>query len=297
MLVIIGCLTSYEDFKISKIRNQWVLVGIIYAFSIQLLCFIIYSLLPQDMKISLGGKIFYFISWRFDRWCINLIVSTIVAYMLWHFKMWAAGDAKLFICYSALIPMGKYSKVYFDYYFASFLLLVCIFIPATIFLLIRGVAYISRNKREVIKAATQKIHTANKKESVKTLSVFFVILLFFLVLRIELNSAMQRFIPDQNTIMILLLVLFRPIKKLFRKNGKLLTFAVVILIAYFGFRIESSENQIFLVLSQTLIRCAILMTIIPLFKTLINTYTEKSTQKTTHFAVWMFLGSLIAWFI
>ena len=134
IILFIGVITSYEDFKESKIKNKWILVGLIYSFMVYLLFWI----LPK------GGLLGSYLLCNFDKWCVNLLVSMVVAYLLWHFKMWGTGDAKLFICYAALIPMGQYSRVYFNYYFASFLLLSAIFIPASVFLITESFVYFVR---------------------------------------------------------------------------------------------------------------------------------------------------------
>jgi len=241
--------------------------------------------------------------WNFDKWCINLAISTAVAYLLWHFKMWGAGDAKLFIAYAALIPMGQYSKVYFNYYFASFLLFLSIFITATAFLFLRAMLYFLKrlNFTKVRNSLTNlkkvKINKPKIFELVKVLFGFFVFFLFFIILRQEFVSLVGRILPNRNILMLITLLAFRPLSKIFKKKSKSVLLFFIVFVLYIIFKIQSSGGQYLIFTVSALKRSAMIMLLFPIIAKTIHIYEENTIHKTTPFAFWMFLGALITWFI
>lgn len=293
IILFIGFITSYEDFKTSKIKNKWVILGLSYSLSIYLFIWIL-------GKLGLVGS---YLIWNFDKWCINLLISTVVAYLLWHFKMWAAGDAKLFICYSALIPIGQYSKVYFNYYFASFLLLLAIFIPATVFLFLKSMVYFikkfdfSEIKKKIPKLVKEKFTKFNRIEIGKVLLGFFVFFLFLRILWQHSYNLLSKILPNQNILVLISLLAFPQLSKIFKKNIKFMPIAFIVLLAYFSFKIAYSWRQSILEIGNIFGRSMLIMILFPLFRKVINLYEERTIQKTTPFAIWMFLGVLIIWFL
>lgn len=289
----IGLITSYEDFRFFKIKNKWILVGLIYSLSVYLFTWILYGL---------GARNSYLL-WHFDKWCVNLVVSSLVAYSLWHFKMWGAGDAKLFICYSSLIPIGQYSRIYFNYYFASFLLLLSIFFPATAFLLLKSSIYFIKrlNLGEIRKIAPglirKKLSKFNMVETGKVIFGFFVLFLFFRILRENLQNFLGKILPDQNILALISLVAFRQLFKIFKKNARFIVIVFVILIAYVSFKLVYSWGQLISEVGNIFARSASVMILFPLFRKIIGLYEERVAQKTIPFAIWMFLGALIIWFL
>ena len=302
IILFIGFVTSYEDFKFSKIRNKWILTGLLYSFAIYLLSLVLYKPAIGGIVGSDIGVLTSCLVWNFDKWIINMVISTLVAYLLWHFKMWGAGDAKLFICYSALIPMGKYHWAYFDYYFASFLLLLTIFIPATAFLLLRlSIDSIRKFNFSDIKArisglAKQKTAKFNKAELAKVLLGFCVFFMFFRILRHELRSLIYKILPNQNMVMLISLLAFRPLSKIFRKKLWFVIVAFIVLLAYISFKTAYSGGLFTLEMGNIFGRVALVMVLFPVLRKILNFYAERTVHKTTPFAHWMFLGTLIVWF-
>lgn len=303
MIICLGVITSFEDFLSSKIKNKWILVGLLYTFIVYSLSWILYGLTVRKIVGPLIGGTSSYLIWNFDKWCINLIVSTIVAYLLWHFKMWAAGDAKLFICYSSLIPMGQYSKVYFNYYFASFLLLLAIFLPATVYLFLRAVIYFLKSsglaefRQRLLKLIKEKINKFNKIEMSKVLLGFFVLFLSFRILQEELQNLASKILPNQNILILISLLAFKPLSKVFKKSPGFMSIAFIILIFYAGFKIAYFKEQFVFYIGNTFARTIFIMILFPLSKKIVEFYSERTLQKNMPFAPWMFLGALIAWFI
>lgn len=302
MILFIGCITSYEDFKTSKIRNKWILAGLLYSLAIYILSWILYVLSVKGIINYPVGEAVFYIMWYFDKWCINLVISTVVSYLLWHFKVWAAGDAKLFICYSALIPMGQYSKVYFNYYFASFFLLLTIFIPATVYLFLRSSIYFIKRfkfgevKEKMSRLIRERFAKFNFFEVSKMLLGFFAFFLLLRVLRLEVQNLLSMVLPGQNVVTLVALLLFRPLSRIFKKNTRLTITTFIVLIAYLGFKMAFGK-QFLSQITNTLTRAMVIVVLFPVTKKVIGFYAERAAQETTPFAHWMFLGALIAWFI
>lgn len=302
VLCFIGIKTSYEDIKTSNIRNKWVLLGLIYALTVYLFSALsfLFNAFPHSAAFNTLNS--YLLKYS-DRWIINLLVSITLSYWLWHIRVWGAGDAKLFITYAALIPMGQYSKIYFDYYFASFFLLLGIFLPATLFLSAKAAAQLVHrmNLAEIIIAAIKgiktKLNNMRGPETCKVILGFFVFFLFFRIFNMEINGVLARSITDQNILTLISLLAFRQLNAFFRKNLKLMVIVFILLIGYETMKSPVFWTQLLKTLTSTISNTCIVFLIYPVFKIIEDFYEENIYKKTTPFAPWMFLGALIVWFI
>ncbi len=122
-ILALGLITSYEDIKIGKIRNKW--TG--YAFIYSLLAYAIliaYSLIFESINISYMLELF-----------TNLAFASVLGFLLWYFGVWTAGDGKLFIAFSFMIPFDIYVLGY-EKWFPSFTLLTNIFLCALLIVLL-----------------------------------------------------------------------------------------------------------------------------------------------------------------
>ena len=302
VLCFIGIKTSYEDIKTSNIRNKWILLGLIYALTVY-----IFSALSFSFNAFPHSEIFstlnsYLLKYS-DRWVINLLVSIALSYWLWHIHVWGAGDAKLFITFAALIPIGQYSRIYFDYYFASFYLLLAIFLPSTIFLSVKAAAnLVSRmNLAEIIIVTISGIRAKFNKilgpEALKVIPGFFVFFLFFRILNSEIHSVLARSITDQNTLTLISLLAFRQLNAFFRKKLKLMAIVFMLLVCYETIKSGVFWAHLLNTLTSTISGTCIVFLLYPLCKIIEDFYEENIYKKTTPFAPWMFLGALIVWFI
>ena len=91
-IYILGILSSYTDIKYNLIKNKYLLFAISYGLAIYFYLFFI--------------KQHFFISIKLLSW--NLFVAICIAYILYLKRLWAPGDAKLFITLSFLTPSLKY---------------------------------------------------------------------------------------------------------------------------------------------------------------------------------------------
>lgn len=144
-MIALGLITSYEDFRYGKVYNRWVILALIYAISVNLLL-MLNNYLNQSLNVS------YLVQYS-----ANLALSVLTGYLLWHFNVWSAGDGKLFIAFSSLLPLSIY-QVGFYKLFPAIAVLVNIFIPASIILLIMMLkdTKIRHLKKAVKKTMTDK---------------------------------------------------------------------------------------------------------------------------------------------
>ncbi len=137
-LGIIGVACSYTDVKYGKIPNKLIGFGFAYALLLFLSLFSYDRLLfqnPENIRYILES-------------ILNGAIAFVVGYALWYFKLWSAGDGKLFALYALLLPLGFYSEVFVSY-FPSFNLLVNLFFPL-LMVLMAGAAFTAFKERERI---------------------------------------------------------------------------------------------------------------------------------------------------
>lgn len=293
VILVIGFFTSYDDFKTSKIKNKWIVFGLLFSFFMYLLAWILFKMRYTDR---------YFV-YYFDKWCINLLVSMIVAYSIWLLKLWGAGDAKLFICYAALIPLRQYSKVYYHYYFASFFLLLAIFIPPTIFILIKSVSFFI--KSIVLKTSVVKIKEIAKRYSHRD-SIFsiFSILIGYIIIFISFKILSQyicgitkRMALDYNILILISMFAFKKIADLLIKKAVFMLFVFLSLLLYLNLSLSYTWSQLIVDIRIMLPMVLSMMVLLPIFNKVMEFYTNDiHIRKTTSFAHWMFLGALMTWF-
>lgn len=127
-IIYLGIITSYTDIRYGKIRNRDVVRGITYALFVYA-SLIIYFLFKGQLNyyylIELGS---------------NTLFALSVAFGLWHFKIWSAGDGKLFLAFAMLIPFDVYRYGNYNW-IPSLTLLFNVFIVgllAMIFLIIKN---------------------------------------------------------------------------------------------------------------------------------------------------------------
>lgn len=116
-ILLLGIITSYEDLKHGKIRNKWVVLGLLYAVSANAFMYV--------WVIVQGGipRTSYFIELA-----STAMFGLVLGYALWYVGFWTAGDAKLFFAYSALVPLSVYRYGHMQY-FDSANILINTFVP------------------------------------------------------------------------------------------------------------------------------------------------------------------------
>jgi hypothetical protein len=120
-ILFIGIITSYQDFKFGKIKNKWVLFGLFYFITFHVLL----ALFGFPVVIS-NSSYWVFLG-------VNVLFAFFIGFGFWLIRLWAAGDGKLFLVYSVLIPLSAYS-FNFNNLFPSLDILINTFVIAFIFI-------------------------------------------------------------------------------------------------------------------------------------------------------------------
>jgi peptidase A24-like protein len=113
-------LTSFEDIKYGIIKNKYIIFALIYSFIVNLI-------LHFYVYIKQG-----FINYNYTIQLIsNIIFVLIFGGILWYNKFWTAADTKLYVAYTALVPLSIYNFGYIKH-IPSITILVNTFLPLSI---------------------------------------------------------------------------------------------------------------------------------------------------------------------
>jgi Flp pilus assembly protein protease CpaA len=169
-LAVIGLICSYTDIKYGKIFNKWISLGFLYVLLLYLFLF--------SYNFSAGDEenIRYLL-----RLSANGFTALLGGYVLWHFKLWSAGDAKLFAVYSFLIPLSFYSKSHIIL-FPSFNLLINLFIPLLFILMGNRLLVLVKNGYSQRQRIKELVSLARKNVLKTTLFLFQAFLNYVFVL-------------------------------------------------------------------------------------------------------------------
>ena len=266
-LAIIGLVCSYTDIKYGKIFNKWIILSFFYIFFLYLFLFFYNFTASNQENIQYAFKML-----------VNGIIAFFGSYFLWHFRLWSAGDAKLFAVYAFLIPLNFYAKSYVAI-FPSFNLLVNLFIP--LLLILTGYAFFALLKEGYnSKDRIKKINLPGFKKIFKA-TVFlcqmffgfvFVIILFRLLFFLTKEAPFSEILLNPFFIFGLLLLIMGRFSVLKQKN-KWLSFIVYgVIIIYGSFLIFDGQPQVLENISKTAL---IFMILIGLTRQLLDFYIQK----------------------
>lgn len=121
IISVIGKLILEDDFVTRKIRNRWILFGLIFG-EILLLSFLVVGKISNEYAINV---------------LLNSTSALAVGFLMWYAQIWPAGDAKFFALYAFLLPLEYYNNSYIPI-FPSVVLLVNIFVPFLLFVFIKA---------------------------------------------------------------------------------------------------------------------------------------------------------------
>jgi len=236
-IFLIGVITSYQDFKFGKIKNKWILLGLFYSLVVYCLFasfYILYGQLNSSYLFNL---------------MINLFFAVLTGFLFWCMKLWASGDGKLFIVYSALVPLSAYSLSP-QKWFPSVDLLINIFILAFVFIFFNMLF-------KVRLKTLKKISFASLKKSFEVNQLFFgAINLFVFFWIVELFLSLVNL--DNNLLKIgLPMILFLFLPKKFEGKTKYFFLVLVFLRLILDqsvYSLDFFKNFLFLFLVVFLIR-------------------------------------------
>lgn len=138
MILLLGGITSYTDIKYGKIRNKWVLAGLLYGIILMSIIFSIYQFTNTTPTLTLEGsddEIPFF-----QETLLNFIIAIVIGILLWINNVWSAADSKLFMAFALLTPITVYKFGYVRL-FPSFVIIINAFFfifLITLFQLLKG---------------------------------------------------------------------------------------------------------------------------------------------------------------
>lgn len=204
--VILGVVSTITDFKNKKIYNK----NIIYALMASLF---IYIVLWKQITVQ-----------YITNYCINIIISVIISFSFYYFKIWSAGDAKLFLAIIIIIPYNIYNVEKTNLFPALYLLIIIFSIGFFYVVLETLVLWVKDKKRiQVFKL---------KKKNIKQIIINYF-MGYFVILFI--NNITLKFVPD------------------FRINNGGLMLICNMLILFFLYRIIKGKRKALIIMSLFLI--------------------------------------------
>jgi len=102
MILFLGFITTYEDYKLGKIRNLWIIIALAYSLAINSFFFFTSKNTGYFIELS-----------------VNVALALVLGFAMYLINFWNAGDAKLFTAFTALIPLEVYNIGYIPYFSSS----------------------------------------------------------------------------------------------------------------------------------------------------------------------------------
>lgn len=204
--VILGVVSTITDFKNKKIYNK----NIIYALMASLF---IYIVLWKQITVQ-----------YITNYCINIIISVIISFSFYYFKIWSAGDAKLFLAIIIIIPYNIYNVEKTNLFPALYLLIIIFSIGFFYVVLETLVLWVKDKKRIQI----FKLKIKNIKQIIINYFMGYFVILF-------INNITLKFVPD------------------FRINNGGLMLICNMLILFFLYRIIKGKRKALIIMSLFLI--------------------------------------------
>ncbi len=213
--IILGIASTITDFKEKKVYNKCVICGVLCSIAV------------------------YFIFWKeieidyIKNYILNFIISILISFLFFYFKIWAAGDAKLFIAIVFMIPFEVYEISDLNV-FPAINILIMIFSVAFIYVAIETI-YLWIKDEEKFKKI--KIFNIKKENILEFIIQYFMG--YFLVLLIN-NVTFKYFTEFRiyNTglailcNMLILLIVYRLVTKKKQTLILMITFLILNVIYY-----------------------------------------------------------------
>ena len=242
--IALGVVSSITDFKNKKIYNK----NIIIAVGLSGLTYLIFFKQIENLQSYL----------------INLIISIIISFIFFYLKIWAAGDAKLFIAIVFMIPFELY-EVSDKNIFPALILLIMMFSIAFIYVVFETFYLWGKDKDRLNKIKITNIDKTKVKDFILQYFMGYFITLF--INNIALKFFMEFKINNGGLMllcnMLVLIFTYRMIKG--KKKSLIATsvFAILNFIYYvlFGLQIYSLN-----------IKMLIIVLIILIFRTISEKY-------------------------
>ena len=240
--IILGIVASITDFKNQKILNKSLMIATVFSL-------LTYVALYQQVETQ---SIIPFI--------VNIIIGIVMSFLFFHFQIWAAGDAKMFVTILLMIPYNLYEANEKNV-FPGMQLLIMIFSLAFIYVIIETIVLSFKDEKKV---KTIDMKAITRKEILEFLVQYFMG--YFLILFINNISIQfwQQF-REYNEIlillcnMLLLMFLYKRVNNMKLTIKLLIVFIICNFIYYiiFGFQIYSVNLKYIIIVAVIMIIRAI----------------------------------------
>jgi len=239
ILVFIGLVTSYQDFRYGKIKNKWIIFGATWGTGIWVILLGWSQLVPFVPHYFATPMTYIKPSYILEV-AINSSIAFAVGYLLWHFDLWSAGDAKLFFVISLLFPLKYYWRSAFPY-FPSAVLLINIFSFALVFLALKSLFIIIRSsfeepagKKRKTELVQQGMEYAKKNYAtiIKGILIFFSALFIFLIVRLKVRAGFNVAQTSSWYLAIFFILLSKTskyVRKIFKKTWLLIAIYLILI--------------------------------------------------------------------
>jgi len=285
VLFFIAGVAAWQDFKFGKIRNKWIIRGLVYGLAVFLIFFL------WDLAAAPASRFFYLkilhraadaplpvftVSFNYLKAAfINFLIAIPVGFLMWRFRAWSAGDAKLFFVFALLLPLNYYEQSYLPF-FPAFALLGNIFIP--VFVYFSAKALFFSIKILVKKARQGGLFAQALKDPKKKIISFFKLLLTFLIifffsqmLRLYFSALDFDSFFNQVVVLFAAFLLSRPLAKLL-KNNQAVAGAAGVLVLAIGWGAVKFPDVLVAMLWQTFYLAVIFLIVIGALRYLLNFY-------------------------
>jgi hypothetical protein len=228
----LGIISAITDLKNKKIYNKNIALAVIISF-------FSYLVLYKEIEII---YIYNFL--------INLIISIIISFLFFNFKIWAAGDAKLFLSIIFMIPYEVY-EVETTNVFPAIYLLIMIFNVAFIYVIFETIYLWIKDKEKFKKIKELKFKKSELKVFlIKYFMGYFVILF---INNITSNFFTEIRISNSGLILICNMLILLFIYRIIRENKQSLIVALIFALAniiyyvIFGLEIYHINIKMFII--------------------------------------------------
>ena len=206
-ILALGIITSYTDIKYGKIKNNIIILTLIFAVLSNLI-----------LILKLNPNVDYII-----QTVSNILSALFVGYLLWDIGLWTAGDGKLFLAYASLIPIYTYNSASYIPFFQSMNIMINTFVPIFLFLFIHL----------IITTPAHKIKKSLKKSLNLKQATFLGLTIFSFLWVTEIISEIIGIKLNFFLYVLLLFVLIAPLEKLMSRKFYLLLIAISLVRIFF----------------------------------------------------------------
>lgn len=228
--ILLGIVAAITDFKDKKIYNKNVLIAI----TVSILSYFIFYKQMEIMYIK--------------NYLINLLISVVISFLFFYFKIWAAGDAKLFLALIIMIPFEIY-EVPTSNVFPALYLLIMIFCTAFIYVVLETIILWIKDNEKFEQLKVSKLQTEELKELIIQYFMGYFVILF-------INNISFKIFPEFTIKngglmllgnMLILIFVYRVIRETKKSLTTIIIFVIanVIYYAIFGFEIGLIDIKLF----------------------------------------------------